>query len=211
MSDHQSRAALNTVQSRISFLHVPADSEVTPDIQKLWSKAQANLGFVPNVFRAQALNPGQFSAWWAYFNLLLNREGFLPPVEREMVAVVVSTLNRCVYCAVSHGAALRSLLQQGGQNPDLEGTLAVNHRHAPLTPRLHAMLDFAEKLTRSPEAMREADLTPLREHGLSDAQILELTQVVGMFNMTNRISSALGFVPNDEYHSAGRSGPGEQP
>ena len=188
----------------ISFLNVPGEAEVTPEIVKLWGKAQANIGFVPNVFRAQALNPGQFSAWWAYFNLLLNKEGFLPPVEREMVAVVVSNVNRCVYCAMSHGAALRGLLRQDGQPTELEGLLAVNHRHAPLTPRLHAMLDFAEKLTRSPEDMRQSDLEPLRTHGLNDQQILELTQVVGMFNMTNRISSALGFVPNDEYHAAER-------
>ncbi|GGJ66249.1 peroxidase-related enzyme [Deinococcus aquiradiocola] len=190
---------------RISYLAVPGEDAVTPDIVKLWGKAHANLGFTPNVFRAQALNPAQFSAWWAYFNLLLNKEGFLPPVEREMIAVVVSNVNRCVYCAVSHGAALRGLLSADGQSPDLEGVLAVNHRHAPLTARLHAMLDFAEKLTRTPEAMREQDLGPLRGHGLTDPQILELTQVIGMFNMTNRISSALGFVPNDEYHAAART------
>ena len=195
---------MTNIHARVSFLHVPTEDEVTPDILKLWGKAQANIGFVPNVFRAQALNPGQFSAWWSYFNLLLNKEGFLPPVEREMVAVVVSNINRCVYCAVSHGAALRSLLQADGQNPELEGILAVNYRHAPLPPRLRAMLDFAEKLTQTPEAMREDDLAQLRQHALSDAQILELTQVIGMFNMTNRISSALGFMPNAEYHAAGR-------
>ncbi|GGR00915.1 peroxidase-related enzyme [Deinococcus ruber] len=191
-------------QSSISFLHVPSEAEAAPEIQKLWGKAQANLGFVPNVFRAQALNGAQFSAWWSYFNLLLNKEGFLPPVEREMVAVVVSNINRCVYCAVSHGAALRSLLAAAGQDPRLEALLAVNHRQAALEPRLAAMLDFAEILTRTPEQMRESHLAPLREHGLNDAQILELTQVIGMFNMTNRISSALGFVPNDEYHREGR-------
>jgi len=195
---------------RISFLQVPTEAEVTPDIARLWSKAQANLGFVPNVFRAQALNTAQFSAWWSYFNLLLNKEGFLPLVEREMVAVVVSTINRCTYCAVSHGAALRGLLVQDGQNPDLEGLLAVNHRQAPLPPRLHRMLEFAEKLTRSPETMTEDDLVPLREHGLSDPQILELTQVIGMFNMTNRVSSALGFLPNAEYHAATRGAAGQE-
>ena len=191
-------------KSSISFLHVPSESEVAPDIGKLWAKAQANLGFVPNVFRAQALNGPQFSAWWSYFNLLLNKDGELPPVEREMVAVVVSSLNRCVYCAVSHGAALRSLLLAAGQDPALEALLAVNHRQAGLEPRLAAMLDFAETLTRTPDAMTEAHLAPLREHGLTDAQILELTQVVGMFNLTNRVSSALGFVPNEEYHREGR-------
>lgn len=190
--------------NRISFLSVPAEAEVTPEIAKLWGKAQVNLGFTPNVFRAQALNPEQFSAWWAYFNLLLNKEGHLPPVEREMVAVVVSTLNRCVYCAVSHGAALRALLKADGTDPKLEGALAVNWRPAELTPRLRAMLAYTEQLTRWPESVTEADLAPLREAGLNDHQILELVQVIGMFNLTNRVSSALGFVPNDEYYGQGR-------
>lgn len=190
--------------NRISYLPVPSGAEVTPEIVRLWGKAQANLGFTPNVFRAQALNPEQFSAWWAYFNLLLNKEGHLPPVEREMVAVVVSALNRCVYCAVSHGAALREFLKAEGADPKLEGALAVNWRQAELTPRQRTMLAYTEQLTRHPEAVTEADLAPLREAGLNDHQILELVQVVGMFNLTNRVSSALGFVPNDEYYGHGR-------
>ena len=188
----------------ISFLHVPDEAEVTPEVRKLWGKAQANLGFVPNVFRAQALNPEQFSAWWGYFNLLLNKEGFLPPLEREMVAVVVSSLNRCAYCAVSHGAALRTLLLEAGLDPGLEGLLAANFRQAGLDARLHAMLAFAEKLTLGPADMEEADLALLRAQGLTDPQLLELAQVVGMFNLTNRVSSALGFAPNPEYHLQGR-------
>ncbi|ACO46225.1 peroxidase-related enzyme [Deinococcus deserti] len=186
--------------NRISWLEVPDEHSAPEGVRKLWGKAEANLGFVPNVFRAQALNGEQFLAWWNYFNLLVNKEGQLSNTDRELLAVVVSGMNRCVYCAVSHGAALREY----SADPVLADTVAINWRHANLGARERAMCAYAEKLTRTPEAMTQEDLTPLRQAGLSDPQILELVQVVGMFNMTNRISSALGFAPNAEYHAQAR-------
>lgn len=186
--------------ARISFLPVPDASQVPEGVRKLWGKAEANIGFVPNVFRAQAVNGEQFLAWWNYFNLLLNKEGHLTNTERELVAVVVSSVNRCLYCAVSHGAALREYSGDAAQ----ADAVAVNWRHARLSPREVALAEYAEKLTLRPAEVTEADLGPLREVGLDDHQIMELVQVIGMFNMTNRVSSALGFVPNAEYHGQGR-------
>ncbi|MFK7601294.1 peroxidase-related enzyme [Deinococcus sp. SM5_A1] len=186
--------------NKISWLAVPTEEGAHEGVRKLWNKAEANLGFVPNVFRAQALNGEQFLAWWNYFNLLVNKPGELSNVEREMIAVVVSGLNRCVYCAVSHGAALREY----GMEAQKADTVAVNWRHANLSAREAALCAFAEKLTLHPAEMAESDLMPLRGAGLDDAQILEAVQVIGMFNMTNRVSSALGFIPNVEYHSKGR-------
>jgi uncharacterized peroxidase-related enzyme len=83
--------------------------------------------------------------------------------------------------------------------------VAVNWRQAHLPERSAAMAEYAEKLTLHPADVVEADLEPLRAVGLDDHQIMELVQVVGMFNLTNRVSTALGFVPNAEYHSLGRS------
>ncbi|PYE53188.1 peroxidase-related enzyme [Deinococcus yavapaiensis] len=185
---------------RLSYLAVPTEADVTPEIAALWRKAQANLGFTPNVFRAQALNAAQFWAWWKYYDLLMNKEGWLPPLEREMVATVVSSLNRCVYCLVSHASAVRVL----SGDAKLADTLAIDYRQADLTLRQRAMLDFAAALTLHPDGRSPADLEALRAVGLDDHAILELTQVVAMFNATNRISSALGFVPNEEYFQLGR-------
>ncbi|AWN22708.1 alkylhydroperoxidase [Deinococcus irradiatisoli] len=186
--------------ARISFLPLPTEAQVPEGVVRLWRKAETNLGFVPNVFKAQALNGEQFQAWWAYFNLLLNKEGHLQPQERELVAVVVSSLNGCLYCAVSHGAALRL----SGMAPSKADAVAVNWRQAPLTEREAAICRYAEQLTRFPQTVTEADLAPLRAVGFGDHDLLELVQIIGMFNLTNRVSSALGFVPNAEYYAAGR-------
>ncbi|WP_216319326.1 peroxidase-related enzyme [Deinococcus aestuarii] len=185
---------------RLSFLPIPDESQVPEAVGRLWAKAEANIGFVPNVFRAQAVNGEQFLAWWNYFNLLLNKEGFLSNVERELVAVVVSAANRCLYCEVSHRAALREF-SGDAQKAD---AVAVNWRQAELTERERTLAEYAENLTLRPAEVTEADLTPLRAVGLDDHQIMELVQVIGMFNLTNRVSSALGFMPNAEYFSRGR-------
>lgn len=188
------------VTEKISFLPVPDRDDVPEGVTRLWDKAQEAFGFVPNVFRAQAVNGDQFLAWWGYFNLLVNKEGHLSNADREMLAVVVSGLNRCTYCVVSHGAALREYTEDA-RTSDLIG---INWRQAQLADREAAMCAYAEKLTVAPAEVTEADLQPLRDVGLDDHQICELVQVVGMFNMTNRVSTALGMVPNAEYHSQAR-------
>ena len=186
--------------TRISFLPVPDREDVPDGVARLWDKAREAFGFVPNVFRAQAVNGEQFLAWWGYFNLLVNKEGHLSNADRELLAVVVSSVNRCTYCEISHGAALRTF-SGDAVTADL---VASNWRQADLPEREGAMCAYAEKLTLHPAEVTEGDLEPLRAVGLDDHQIMELVQVVGMFNLTNRVSTALGFVPNADYHSIGR-------
>jgi uncharacterized peroxidase-related enzyme len=186
--------------TRISYLPLPDRDDVPEGVTRLWDKSLEAFGFVPNVFRAQAVNGEQFLAWWGYFNLLVNKEGHLSNADRELLAVVVSSVNRCTYCEVSHGAALRTFTGDA-VSADL---VSSNWRQAGLPEREATMCAYAEKLTLHPAEVTEADLEPLRAVGLDDHQIVELVQVVGMFNLTNRVSSALGFVPNPEYHQQGR-------
>lgn len=187
-------------EQKISFLPVPDRDDVPEAVTKLWDKSEEAMGFVPNVFRTQALNSGQFLAWWKYFNLLVNKDGYLSNAEREMIGVVVSGINGCTYCAVSHGAALREF----SQDPVTANLVAINWRQADLSERQRAIAEYAELLTKAPESVDAEDLQPMRDAGLNDHEIIEAVQVIGMFNMTNRISSALGFAPNEEYHSQAR-------
>ena len=189
-----------STEPRISFLRVPGVEDVPEGVQRLWEKSREAFGFIPNVFRAQALNGAQFEAWWRYFNLLVNTEGHLTNAERELIAVVVSGINGCTYCAVSHGAALREY----SGDPVLSDLVGVNWRQAELSERQRAMAEYAELLTKAPESVEEADLEGMRAAGMDEHEILEAVQVIGMFNMTNRVSSALGMVPNEEYHSQAR-------
>jgi uncharacterized peroxidase-related enzyme len=117
-----------------------------------------------------------------------------------MIAVVVSVANECAYCIAAHSAALRKLTK----DPALADAVAADHTSAPLEPRVRAMLDYALKLTLRPTTMSEADVELLREAGWTDEDVMDVAEVTGMFNLTNRMASGLGWEPNPEYETLGR-------
>lgn len=54
------------------------------------------------------------------------------------------------------------------------------------------MLDFAVKLTRTPQAMERGDVEALRAAGLDDDRISQIVQVCALFNYFNRVADGLG-------------------
>jgi uncharacterized peroxidase-related enzyme len=185
---------------RIAWLRVPPDEEIPDEVKELWQLPLERLGFVPNVLRIFALRPEHLLRWWSYYDELLRGESGLTKAEREMIAVVVSTANRCHYCVVSHSAALRKLTK----DPVLVDQLASDYRVAPLESRQRAMLDYALKLTEASHDCGEDDLDALRQAGWTDEDMMDIAQTVAMFNFTNRLASGLGWRPNREYFDLGR-------
>jgi len=165
-----------------------------------FEKCQEKLGMVPNVLLAYAWNPEKFAAFSAMYNGLMLGDSGLSKLEREMIAVAVSSENKCVYCLVSHGQAVR----QYSGDPTLGELLVMNYRNANLEPRQRAMLDFAVKMTENPKNMNEADRQGLRDEGFSDADIWDIAEVAAFFNMTNRVALAVDMMPNLEYHPQNR-------
>jgi uncharacterized peroxidase-related enzyme len=182
-----------------SWLRVPSEDDAPAEVQALFDKANEKLGFVPNVLRVYALRPRHLELWNAFYDELMRGESSLTKVQREMIAVVVSTVNRCHYCMVSHGAFLRKLTG----DPLLVEQLRTNYAYAEIEPRERAMLDFAVKLTERSSACTEEDVQALREAGWSDEDVMDIAEVAGMFNFTNRLASGLGWVPNDEFVTLG--------
>jgi uncharacterized peroxidase-related enzyme len=158
------------------------------------------LGLVPNVLRAHAFDIAKLEAFSAFYNEVMLAPSGLSKLDREMIAVVVSARNRCHYCLVAHGQAVRAL----SGDPALGETLVTNWRVADLEPRVRAILEFAEKVTDSSSRIGEGDRAALREAGLSDRDIWDVASVAGFFNMTNRVASATGMRPNPEYHGMNR-------
>ena len=65
-------------------------------------------------------------------------------------------------------------------------------------------LDFAVKMTDTPDAIEEADRQALRDVGFNDQDIWDIANVAGFYNMTNRIASAVDMQPNRQYHGQSR-------
>ena len=187
------------VKKDLSWLRVPAEEEAPAGVQEMYDKANEKLGFIPNVLRVYALRPRHLELWNAFYDDLMRGDSTLTRPQREMIAVVVSTVNRCHYCMVSHSAYLRKLTG----DPVLVEQLRTNYKYADLEPRDRAMLDFAVKLTEQSAACTEADVETLREAGWSDEDVMDIAEVAAMFNFTNRLASGLGWVPNDEFVTLG--------
>ncbi len=186
---------------RISWFPVPGEHELPDDLQGLFRAARERIGFVPNVFRAYAFRPERLRAWFNHFKLLHEETPGLSAAEREMIAVVVSMANGCLYCLVAHGAALR----EAWGDPEMADRITLDWRRAAaLTDRQRAICAFAEKVTRRPVECEQRDLDALREHGLSDEDAWDVLEVAAMYNFTNRLALAGGQIPNREYHRQAR-------
>jgi uncharacterized peroxidase-related enzyme len=183
----------------VTALDLPP-APLSADMEAYFAKCEDKLGFVPNVLKAYAFDMAKLSAFVTMYNDLMLAPSGLSKLEREMIAVAVSAQNRCYYCLVAHGAAVRQL----SGDPVLGELMVMNYRAARLSQRERAMLDFAVKLTAEPSLVGQDEREALREAGFSDRDIWDIAAVAGFFNMSNRVASATDMRPNSVYHGQSR-------
>lgn len=181
-------------------LPLPPRRALPADLRKYFGICEQKIGFLPNVLAAYSFDAVKLRAFIDMYNDLMLGDSRLTKLEREMIAVVVSAANRCYYCLVAHGQAVREL----SGDPALGELLVMNHRVARLPPRQRAMLDFAHKLTSTPAETGAADRRRLARAGFSAREIWDIAAVTGFFNMTNRLATAVDMMPNAEYHALSR-------
>ena len=184
---------------------VPELKDLPEDIRAKVLEVQEKAGFVPNVFLAFARRPAEWRAFFAYHDALMTpetvgRESGLSKGDREMIVTATSAANNCLYCVVAHGAILRI----HEKKPLVADQVAVNWRKADITPRQHAMLEFAMKVCLHSDEIAEADFAPLHAHGFDDEDIWDIAAITAFFGLSNRMASFAGMLPNPEFYLMGR-------
>lgn len=185
---------------KVTALNLTMVDPLPEATKKYFDICQEKLGMVPNVLKAYAFDINKLDAFTSIYNELMLSESGLSKLEREMIAVTVSSINKCFYCLVAHGAAVREL----SKNPILGEMIVMNYKMAPLDDRQKTMLEFTEKITKNSSDINEDDRQKLRNVGFSDRDIWDIANVAGFFNMTNRVASAVAMRPNEEYHQQSR-------
>ena len=175
-------------------------AERTPEVAKYFAVCEEKLGFVPNVLLSYAHSMEKLDAFSRFYNDLMLGASGLSKLERELIAVAVSSENKCFYCLTAHGEAVRRL----SGDPALGEMFVMNFRAADLMPKQRAMIDFAVKMTKDSHTIGDADRQALREVGWSERDIWDIGSVASFFNMTNRMASAVDMRPNPEYHASAR-------
>ncbi|MBP0437632.1 peroxidase-related enzyme [Tianweitania sediminis] len=186
-------------QPAVTALNLP-QAELSEGTKAYFAKAKEKLGLLPNVLAAYAFDEKKLRAFTDMYNDLMLGDSGLSKLEREMIAVAVSSVNHCYYCLTAHGAAVRQL----SGDPALGEMMVMNYRAADLTEKQKAMLDFAVMLTESPSMIEEADRQALRDVGFSDRDIWDIAATAAFFNMSNRVAAAVDMRPNAEYHGMAR-------
>ena len=177
----------------------PEVAELPQDVRARVEEETERAGFTPNVFPALAYRPGQFRAFFDYYDALIDNSP-LAREEIEMIIVAVSGENDCLYCVVAHGALLRVY----SEDPHLAEQLATDHRTADVDETHRAMCDFAVKLTERPAQIADSDVRRLQEHGFSKGEIWDIGAVTALFNLSNRMAHLIDMRPNEEFYDLGR-------
>ena len=181
-------------------IDIPQPDQLPEETQKYLNICQEKLGLVPNVLKTYTHEMQQFNAFSQLYNAIMFADTGLTPLEREMIAVVVSSKNHCFYCLTAHGNAVREY----SEDPILGELLVMNYKSADLSKRHRAMLDFASKLTTNPSDIDDTDRKILRDAEFTEKEIWDIASVASFYNMTNRMASAVDMQPNDEYHFMNR-------
>ena len=184
----------------ISRYPVPKLEDLPEDIRARILAVQEKAGFVPNVFVTLAHRPDEFRAFFAYHDALMEKDGGLTKAEREMIVVATSGANDCLYCIVAHGAILRIY----AKNPLVADQVAVDYRHADITPRQKAMLAFAMKTATHSRDIGDEDFAALRAHGFGDEDIWDIGAIAAFFGLSNRMAHLVAMRPNEEFFLMGR-------
>lgn len=184
----------------ISRYRVPALADMPDDIRTRIEAVAERSGFIPNVFLALAYRPDEFRAFMAYHDALMEKDSGLTKAEREMIVVVTSAANECLYCVISHGAILRIR----SKRPQLSDQLTIGWRSADLSDRERAICDAAVTLAKDPGAFNETHREALRAAGLSEDDIWDLGAVTALFALSNRMAHLTEMQPNPEFFTMGR-------
>jgi uncharacterized peroxidase-related enzyme len=188
-------------QLPISRFPVPPREDLPPDLAERFADVEQRSGFLPNIFSALAWRPDEARAFFQMHDALMDKETpGLSKADRELIVVATSAVNDCLYCVVAHGAVARIR----AKDPYIADQVAVDWRKAPLSPRMHAVLEVATRLAAEPAAVTAADLDLLVGHGLTQDDVWDVGMITSFFALSNRLAHFAALVPNPEFFVMGR-------
>lgn len=176
-----------------AWIKMILDEEADDALLDTLKLARTPHGTVDNVMRVHSLRPNTMRGHVVLYRAALHDDAnTLPEWLQETISSYVSILNDCPYSLANHWANARHLIGDDARADAIEKALQTRTPETVFDGAELALLRYAEKLTRRPGAMVEADVLALREAGLDDGQILEANQIIGYFNYVNRCLNGLG-------------------
>lgn len=172
----------------MAWIKVIDEDQAEGELKQVYSRVSGARGKVANIFKAHSLRPEVMNRHLDLYLAIMYGKSGLSRQQREMIAAVVSAVNNCNYCVVHHSEALSKYLQ----HEELIQSLIRDHHVREVPEKDRKMLDYAVKLTKSPDSVSQEDIEELRRAGFDDGSILDVALVTAYFNFANRVVSGLG-------------------
>ncbi len=185
---------------KISRFPIPDINTLPEDIKKTMYEISEKSGFIPNIFLALSYRPDEFRAFFSYHEAIMKRVSSITKAEKEMIVVVTSARNNCLYCVIAHGAILRIY----SKSSKISDQLATNYLKSDITQKQKHMLKFALKVCNNSDNINELDYQELREFGFSDDDIWDISAITSFFALSNRIANVISIPPNEDFYNFGR-------
>ena len=167
---------------------LPKHEQITdPAVEGICAWVTEMEGSVPNHFYVELNFPEFFTAKLGATKVLWEM-GELTMEEIQHVGILVSQANGCPYCT----AAFCTILNYGlGTAEEYVGNLLQQGLDAIDGDRLKSLLAYALQVNNDPGAVSDAQVDALRQHGLTDKGIVQLTHIVSDFSSYNTLNLAL--------------------
>ena len=176
-----------------AWIKMISDEVANGTLKQALDFARTPHGTIDNVMRVHSLRPSTMTGHVVLYRACLHDDqNTIPMWFQEVISSYVSTLNNCAYSYANHWANACHLMSDPEKAEMIEAAFKKRAPEHAFEGVQLAMLRYAEKLTLSPGDMQEADVTALKNEGISDGEILEANQIIGYFNYVNRLLSGLG-------------------
>ncbi len=172
----------------MAFIAVVSPDKAEGDLKEIYDRIGSARGSIAHVHQIASLHPELMQGHLDFYMTLMFGKGGLKRRERELIATAVSRLNGCEYCTVHHGEAFARYEKEASLVTDL----MASPEKAGLNDRDRALVTYATKLTRTPNAVESADVDAVRKQGFDDKDVLAAAAITGYFNFVNRLVLGLG-------------------
>lgn len=167
--------------------HVDPDAVDDPELDAMFAQIEELEGQIPNHFRAELNFPAHLKAKLGW-TITLWQEGELSMPEVQHVGIAVSAANGCEYCT----GAFCTILNHGLGAPEEQVTAFLEGGPAVVDDeRLRTIVEYALAVNEDPASIDESDVEALRDVGLTDTGVVQLTHLVSDFASYNRFNTAL--------------------
>lgn len=178
----------------MAFIKVIDEALAVGKLKDAYNCIAKSRGKLSNIMKIHSLNPDAMLKHMDLYKSIMFGKSNLSRELKEMIAVVVSVANKCEYCINHHAEAL-NFYWKNREKIDL---FITDFRSFETEPEVKLLLDYADKLTTTPNQISQTIIDELKSSGWSDEDILSVNLIISYFNFVNRIALGLGVEFSEE-------------